>query len=165
MWSRNFFNVLERESTPNEILIEEYTKVFESGTSAGATEKLPGWEKPHAKTIAWSYDMEGNARKCVEWFCELANKKVEQLYKLSTPFIDDHQRRRNEICWRVVRSWLPHFIKVLVPGTNWETWHSTVCQQTCKSSHKMFSGMRRAIGKIDFVHSPHKWLPTRLSSG
>ena len=44
----------------------------ESRISAGATEKLPGREKPHAKTVAWSYDMEGQAQKCVEWYCELA---------------------------------------------------------------------------------------------
>ena len=37
--------------------------------------KIPGWEKPHAKTVAWSYDMEGHAKKCVERYCELANKR------------------------------------------------------------------------------------------
>ena len=34
----------QRECKPNEIIIEEYTKMFESPISAGATEKLPGWE-------------------------------------------------------------------------------------------------------------------------
>ena len=33
-------------------------------TSARATEKLLGCEKSHAKTIAWSYDMERHAKKC-----------------------------------------------------------------------------------------------------
>ena len=40
-----------------------------------------------------------------------------------------------------------------------------VCQQTCKSSHKMDSGLRQTIGQIDFVHSSRKWLPTILSCG
>ena len=31
--------------------------------SATATEKLPGCEKPHAETVAWSNDMEGHAQK------------------------------------------------------------------------------------------------------
>ena len=52
----------QHECKPNEIMIEEYTKMFESRVPAGATEKLPGWEKPHAKTVAWSYDMEGHAQ-------------------------------------------------------------------------------------------------------
>ena len=40
--------------------------MFESRISAGATEKLPGWDKFHAKTVAWSCDVGGHARKCVE---------------------------------------------------------------------------------------------------
>ena len=50
--------------------------MFESRISAGATEKLPVWEKPHAMTVAWSHDMEGHAKKCVERCCELAKKKT-----------------------------------------------------------------------------------------
>ena len=53
--------------------------MFESRITAGATEKLPGWEKLHAKTVTWTYDMEGHAKKCVERYCELAKKKTEQL--------------------------------------------------------------------------------------
>ena len=58
--------------------------------SAGPTEKLPGWEKSHANTIAWSYDMEGDARKCVKRHRELANESAEQLYGVSTPCLDNH---------------------------------------------------------------------------
>ena len=36
----------QRECKPNETSIDEYRKIFESRSSAGATEKLPGWEKP-----------------------------------------------------------------------------------------------------------------------
>ena len=34
--------------------------------------------------------MAGHAMKCVERYCELANKTTQQLYKVSTPCIDDH---------------------------------------------------------------------------
>ena len=54
-------------------------------------------KKPHAKTTAWSHDMEGHAQKCVEGYCELANKKVEQLYKVSNPCLDDHQIKKEEL--------------------------------------------------------------------
>ena len=64
---------------------------------AGATEKLPGWEKPHAHTVALTYDMEGHAKKCVEMYCELANKNIEQSYKVSTPCVDDHQCKKEEL--------------------------------------------------------------------
>ena len=41
--------------------------------------------------------MEGRARKCVERYCELANKKVEQLYKVSSPCQDYHQYKQEEL--------------------------------------------------------------------
>ena len=66
-----------------ETLIKRYTKMFESRISAEATEKLPEWDKPHAKTVAWSYDMEGHAQEYLERYCESAKKKTEQLYKVS----------------------------------------------------------------------------------
>ena len=34
--------------------------------------------------------MAGHAKKCVERYCELANKTTQLLYKVSTPCIDDH---------------------------------------------------------------------------
>ena len=71
--------------------------MFESRISAGATEKLLGWEQLHAQTVAWSYDMEGHAQKCVERYCEVANKKVEQLFKTSSPCLDDHQFKQEEL--------------------------------------------------------------------
>ena len=74
-----FLGSTQRECKPNEI--EEYTKMFESHISAGATEKLPGWEKPHATTVAWSYDMEGHARKCVERCCEMVRERQSSYTK------------------------------------------------------------------------------------
>ena len=38
-----------RECKPNEIIIDEYRNMFQSPTSAGAAEKLPGWEKTRTK--------------------------------------------------------------------------------------------------------------------
>ena len=53
-----------------------------------------GWEKPHAQTVAWFHDM---LKKCVERCCELANKKVEQHYKVSNPCLDGHQFKQEEL--------------------------------------------------------------------
>ena len=54
----------------------------------------------HARKIcisSWSYDMEGHAKKCVKQYCELANKTTQQLYKVSTPCINDHHFKEEEI--------------------------------------------------------------------
>ena len=45
---------------------------------------------------SWSNDMAGHAQKCVERYCELANKTIQQLYKVSTPCIDDHHFKEEE---------------------------------------------------------------------
>ena len=77
----------------------ELQRCVESRISAGAKEKLPtrASGKPDAETISyWSYDMEGHAKKCVERYCELANKTTQQLYKVSTPCIDDHHFKEEE---------------------------------------------------------------------
>ena len=80
--------------------------MFESRISAGATEKLLGWETPHSKTVAWSYDMEGHAKKCVERH-GLTNKKTKQLHKESSCW-DDHTSGKN---WKRLES--PKFIRRL----------------------------------------------------
>ena len=118
-----YLGCTKRECKPNGTIIEQYKKMFESRISAGATEKLEGWEKPDSQTVAWSYDMEGHTQKCVERYCELANKKVEQLHKVSNPCTDDHQFKQeepesvgalSEVC-------STDCLEMLVLGTNWTT--------------------------------------------
>ena len=43
--------------------------------------------------------MAGHAKKCVERYCELANKTTQQLYKVSTPYIDDHHFKEEEMTY------------------------------------------------------------------
>ena len=47
--------------------------------------------------LPWSFDMEGHAKKFVEWCCELTNKKHQQMYKVTTPCLDDHQFKEYEL--------------------------------------------------------------------
>ena len=86
--------------------------MFESRNSAGANEKLPCSE--NLSISSWSDDMEGHAKKCVERYCELANKTTQQLYKVSTPCIDDHHFKEEEtksvgelpqVCSQIVLKW------------------------------------------------------------
>ena len=69
--------------------------MFESRISAGRVEKLPCSE--NIRISSWSYDMEGHTKKCVERYCELANRTTQQLYKVSTPCIDDHHYKEEEL--------------------------------------------------------------------
>ena len=76
-------------------IVDNYRTMFESRISAGATEKLPC--SGNLCISSRSYDMEGHAKKCVERHCELANKTTQQLYKVSTPCIDDHHLKEEEM--------------------------------------------------------------------
>ena len=58
-------------------------------------EKLPFPQ--NLRISSWSYDMAGHAKKCVERYCELANKTTQQLCKVSTPCIDDHHFKEEEL--------------------------------------------------------------------
>ena len=71
--------------------------IFESRISAGATEKLLCSAKFDADIFSWSYDMEGYAKNCVERYCELANKTPQQLFKVATPCLQDHQFKEEEL--------------------------------------------------------------------
>ena len=69
--------------------------MFESRISAGGIEKLPFPQ--NLRISSWSYDMVRHAKKCVERYCELANKTTQQLYKVSTPCLDDHHFKEEEM--------------------------------------------------------------------
>ena len=75
--------------------VDNYRAMFESRISAGGTVKLP--YSKNIRISSWSYEMEGHAKKCVERYCELANKTTQQLYKLSFPCIDEHHFKEEEL--------------------------------------------------------------------
>ena len=72
--------------------MENHTAMFDR-ISEGAKEKLPSSGRPNANISTWSCDMEGHAKKCVERYCELADNTTQQLFKVATPCLDDHQFR------------------------------------------------------------------------
>ena len=71
--------------------------MFESRISAGATEKhWDGRDLTHKQSrcpTTWRATL----KKCVEQYCEFANKNVEQLHKVSNLCLDDHQFKQEEL--------------------------------------------------------------------
>ena len=89
------FGCTQKQCEISKDIVDNYRTMFESRISAGALEKLPCSE--HLCISSWSYDMEGHAKKCVERYCELANRTTQQLYKVSTPCIADHHFNEEEM--------------------------------------------------------------------
>ena len=82
-----YLDCTQRQCEISKVIVDNYRAMFGSRISAARTEKLQYSE--NFCISSWSYDMEGHAKKCVERYCELANRTTQQLYKVSTPCIDD----------------------------------------------------------------------------
>ena len=94
-----YLSCTQRECTISSESATKHRDMFEARISAGAKEKLPTEVsgKPDAEIMSsWSYDVEGHAKKCVERYCELANKTTQQLHKVATSSMDDHQFKEEE---------------------------------------------------------------------
>ena len=85
----------QRQCQTRKDTVDNYRTMFESRISAGGAEKLPFPQ--NLRISLWSYDMVGHAKKCVERYCELANKTTQQLYIVSIPCIDDHHFKEEEM--------------------------------------------------------------------
>ena len=91
-----YLGCTQRDCKLNKKLVDERTQMFESLTSAGTKENMPGSGESSEKIAALFYDMEGLSKKCVERYCDLANRNLEQIHKVYTPCIDDHQFKKKE---------------------------------------------------------------------
>ena len=89
----------QRQCQISKDIVGNYRTMFKSWISARRTEKLSS-----PQNLDGLYVMEGHVKKCVERYCELANKSTQQLYQVSIP------------CWRPFSN------------KNWNPWD---CSQLC----------------------------------
>ena len=85
----------QRQCEISKDILDNYRTMFDSRISAGRTEKDP--YSDNLRISSWSCDVEGHAKQCVVRLCALANKTTQQLYKVSTPCIDDHHFKEEEM--------------------------------------------------------------------
>ena len=147
-----FLGCTQRECKPNETIIEQYAKTFESRISAWATEKLLEWERLHAKNSSVVLRHGSAYQKCVERYCELANQKVEQLYKVSNPCLNDHQflqeelesvEELSEVCSHIVLCL--YLARMGRPDILWSV-----------------NKLAQTLIKADFLHSSHMWISDNI---
>ena len=111
----------QRQCQTSKHTVDNYRTMFESRISAGGSEKLPFPQ--NLPISSWSCDMAGHAKKCVERYCELANKTTQQLYKVSAPCIDDHHFIEEEMksVGELSHVCSQNCSEMLILGTNWTT--------------------------------------------
>ena len=111
--------------------------------------------------------MQGHAKKCVEQYCELANKTTQRLYKVSTPCIDDHHFKEEEMktLGEMAKSVISNSSDMLVLGTYWKTWYSVVSEQSCTIDYEMDQSLWQTTESIELLHSSRMWIQTVLLCG
>ena len=90
-----YLGCTQRACKTSKDIVDSYRTMFESRNSAWRTEKLSFPQ--NLRISSWCYDMAGHTKKCVERYCELANKTTQQLHKVATPCIDDHRFNEEEL--------------------------------------------------------------------
>ena len=80
-----YLGCTQRECKTNKENVDNYRAMFESRMSTGGIEHFHYSENSEANISSWSYDMEGHAKRCVERYCELANKSTQKLHKVANP--------------------------------------------------------------------------------
>ena len=88
-----YLGCTQRQCEISEDIVDNYRTMFESRISAGGTEKTTMLGKSVYLFVVPRY----GRKKCVERCCELANKTTQQFYKVSTPCIDDHPFKEEEL--------------------------------------------------------------------
>ena len=117
-----YLGCTQRKCEISKDIVDNYRTMFESRISCGGgLEKLPSLQ--NLRISSWSCDMAGHAKKCVERYCELANKTTQQLYKVSTPCIDDHHFKEEETksVGEFVKYMFSNCSEMFLPGKNWTT--------------------------------------------
>ena len=87
--------------------------------------------------------------------CEMATKKTEQLYKVSSPCLDDHHIKEFDAVGELFEVFSQSVLKCF-------TWHELVGQseQSFKIRNKIDTSLWQTIGKTNVIHSSDKELPS-----
>ena len=70
------------------------------------------------------------------------------------------QRRRNKICWRIVKYMLSNFSEMFILGKNWTTRYFMVSKQARTIHNKMDQSLWQTSDSIDFIYSSYEWIQT-----
>ena len=150
-----YLECTQRQCQISKEIVDNYRNMFESRISAGKAEQLPFPQ--NLRISSWSYDMAGHAKKCVERYCELANKTTQQLYKVSTPCIDDHHFKEedmksvgelSQVCSQIVLTCL-YLARIGRPDFLWSV------NKLARSIKKWNQSLWQTLESIDFIHSSH----------
>ena len=121
-----YLGCTQRQCEVSQNIVDNYRTMFETRISAGGLEKLPFSQ--NNRISSWSYGMVDHAKKCVERYLWVGKQEytttLQSIYSMHRwPPL---QRRRNKICWRIVKYTLLKRSEMFIFGKNWTTWYIVV---------------------------------------
>ena len=157
-----YLGCTQRQCEISKDIVDNYRTMFESRIFAGRIENLPC--SGNLCISSWSFEMEGHAKKCVERHCEFANKTTQHFFKVSTPCIDDHHFKQEELksVGELSKVCFPNCPKMFILGTNWKTSYSMVSFQTCTIDYEMDQSLWQTPESLHMLHPSHMWIQTVL---
>ena len=109
----------QRECKPNEKIIGQYNKMFESRISAGATENYQDGTN-HAQKLQRGPRHGRTCSKMRRTMLRIGKQEDGATAQgFQSLFGRSPIQAGARISWRIVRSLLAHCLEMLVPGTNW----------------------------------------------
>ena len=102
--------------------------------------------------------MESHAKKCVDRYCELAVKTTQQLHKVATPCLDDHQFKEEEemvsvrelstVCSQFVLKCL-YLARIGRPDVLWPV------NKHARADTKWIKACDKTLSAFDLLHSSY----------
>ena len=84
-----YFACTQREAQAEHRIVMEKRQLFAKTTTTGTDIQID--EQSTESMNTWSSDIKGHAQNCVQRYCGFGKKTVDQLHKVSTSCLDDHQ--------------------------------------------------------------------------
>ena len=151
----NEFLLTRREKCSNHEFLSGQLKNYQGGTNL--TQKLS------RGPTTWKV----MSKSGVERYCQLADKKTEQLYKVLTPCLDDHHFKKEElesvgefsdVCSQIVLKCLS-LERIGRPHILWSV------NKLARAVNEIDKSLRQTLSSFESLHSSHKWSPTILLCG
>ena len=117
-----YLGCTQRECKPSKDIVDNYRNMFEFRMSAGGIEiyfiqRNLRQTFPHGP-MTWKVMRRNAWKDCANWRTKRLNSYTKsQLHVLTTI----NSKKKNRICWRLIKSVFTNCPEMFIPGTYWKT--------------------------------------------
>ena len=145
-----YLRCTQRQWEVSKDIFDNDRTMFESRICAGAIENFSMLEQPD-----YLFDFSWHGKSC-QGMCG-QSKRLNNCtkYPLHSLMTINFQRRRIEICKRIVKRFISNWLEMRELCENWKTRYSMFIEQTCTVDYKMDQNLWQTPESVDIFHSSH----------